>query len=47
MTGPEYAIGITPMVALRIAKQAEPGRTMVTLHCDTGIKYLSNPAFQA
>lgn len=38
--------GANVVAALRVAEDLGPGSTVVTLLCDTGMKYLSNPAFQ-
>ncbi len=32
-------------VALRIAERLGPGRTVVTVACDSGMKYLSTPLY--
>jgi cysteine synthase A len=39
--------GANVVAALRLAEQLEPEATIVTLMCDTGIKYLSTALFQA
>lgn len=38
--------GANVVAALRVARDLAPGTTIVTVLCDTGMKYLSNPAFQ-
>ena len=38
--------GANVVAALRVAADLGEGATVVTLMCDTGMKYLSNPAFQ-
>ena len=39
--------GANVVAALRVAAQLPPGSTIVTVMCDTGMKYLSNPTFQS
>jgi cysteine synthase A len=39
--------GANIAAALRVAERLEPGSTIVTVMCDSGMKYLSNPAYQA
>ncbi len=34
------------VAALRVAETLEPGATVVTLMCDTGMKYLSSALFR-
>ena len=35
------------VAALRLAEQLGPDTTIVTVMCDTGMKYLSSPLYQA
>ena len=35
------------VAALRLAEELEPGATIVTVMCDTGMKYLSTPLFRS
>ncbi len=39
--------GANLVAALRVAEGLEPGSTIVLPMCDTGMKYLSNPSYQA
>jgi len=39
--------GANVVAALRLAESLESGATIVTIMCDTGMKYLSTPLFQA
>ena len=39
--------GANVIAALRLAEQLDSDDTVVTIMCDTGIKYLSTPMFQA
>lgn len=39
--------GANVIVALRLAEQLGPDATIVTIMCDTGMKYLSTALFQA
>lgn len=39
--------GANVVAALRFAERLQPGSTIVLVMCDTGMKYLSNPSFQA
>jgi cysteine synthase len=39
--------GANVVAALRVAERLKPGATIVLVMCDTGMKYLSNPTFQA
>lgn len=38
--------GCNVVAALRLAQRLGPGKTVVTLQCDTGLKYLSTPVFR-
>ena len=38
--------GANVVAALRVARDLDAGATIVTVLCDTGMKYLSNPAYQ-
>ena len=39
--------GANVIAALRLAEQLGPDATVVTIMCDTGMKYLSNASFRA
>ncbi len=39
--------GANVVAALRLAEELEPGDVVVTVMCDSGMKYLSNPLFHA
>ena len=39
--------GANVIAALRLAERLGPEATVVSIACDTGLKYLSNPAFRA
>ncbi len=39
--------GLNLTAALRLARQLGPGKTVVTVACDTGLKYLAGNLFQA
>jgi cysteine synthase A len=39
--------GANVVAALREAERLGPGRTVVTLACDSGLKYLSTPLYAA
>ncbi|MFZ5816360.1 MAG: PLP-dependent cysteine synthase family protein [Bacillota bacterium] len=38
--------GCNVVAAIRLAERLGPGKTVVTLQCDTGLKYLSTPVFR-
>lgn len=40
-----YSSGANVAAALKLARQAEPGQVIVTIVCDTGLKYISTDLF--